>query len=205
MKKTTEWLTWQELLTQYMNGLESVNNVIDEHKERKEWLTELLHKHKTGKLSLTEDEAQDYEKELLTIEADLIIYNGNYNDNIEGIESSYRYAAEYLYLGHEPDPRHGIEKKAAYYRDVFDPEEVNKIVYNPGASAYRENKQAIKKLKDILWRLTEEEKEIYVLKRGYNYTLEEVAEVLGKKIGTVKSQFQRAIEKVEKNPNVLFK
>jgi len=122
-----------------------------------------------------------------------------------GMASDLEYALEWMQTARQPGNRRGIERRAAYQRELpLDPVIMQSIF--PGTDDVHEwdktsTEQSIgswddQRLKDALSILTDREREIYLMKRGYDITFSEIARLLGISDGAVKTMFKRADKKI---------
>lgn len=62
--------------------------------------------------------------------------------------------------------------------------------------AVLEEKETLQRLRDALGRLRPDEKEVFLLRQNADLTYEEIAELRGRPVGTIKTQMRSAIQKL---------
>jgi RNA polymerase sigma-70 factor (ECF subfamily) len=66
----------------------------------------------------------------------------------------------------------------------------------PGRSV--EDQEAVDRLRDAITQLRQEEKEVFLLRQNGDLTYEQIAEIRGAPVGTVKTQMRSALQKLRK-------
>jgi len=125
---------------------------------------------------------------------------------ISGMISDLEYAIEWMKTGRRPGNKRGIERRAAYQRErPFDPILMQRYFRSMDDNEYEWDKHqqehAItswdrERIDDALSVLTEREKEIYLMSRGYCLSLGQIARFLDIKKTTVQNYIIRAEKKI---------
>lgn len=125
---------------------------------------------------------------------------------IAGMISDLEYAIEWMTTGRRPGLRRGIERRAAYQRErPFDPILIQTYFRSMDDNDYEWDKHQPEdgipywdkmRIEDALSVLTEREKEIYLMSRGYSLPFSQIAKYLGISVNTVKSNIKRAERKI---------
>ena len=120
--------------------------------------------------------------------------------------SDLEYAIEWMKTGRRPGNKRGIERRAAYQRErPFDPILMQRYFRSMDDNEYEWDKHqqehAItswdrERIDDALSVLTEREKEIYLMSRGYCLSLGQIARFLDIKKTTVQNYIIRAEKKI---------
>ncbi|MFD2330075.1 sigma-70 family RNA polymerase sigma factor [Cohnella sp. GCM10020058] len=113
------------------------------------------------------------------------------------------YAAEWLETGRRPGNRRGIERRAAYQRErPVDPLVMQAYIGNRSAGgavqASSVSDDDRQRIDNMFAKLTEKEREAYLMVRGDGLSYEEVAEILQIKRGSVQSRVESAQGKIQK-------
>lgn len=126
---------------------------------------------------------------------------------IRGIISDLEFAIEWMETGRRPGNRRGIERRAAYQREkLFDPLLMQKY-FRSSEPTYEwddHNKESVitswdrERIEDALSVLTEREREVYLMSRGYCLTLSEIANYLCISSSSVQTMIERAEKKIKK-------
>ncbi|MBJ8205502.1 sigma-70 family RNA polymerase sigma factor [Bacillus cereus] len=116
------------------------------------------------------------------------------------------YSLEWMCTAKKPGNRRGIERRAAYEREKpCDPLLMQRYVRSTEMQAYEwdtEVKESVIsewdriQLEDALSTLTEREKEIYVMSRGYGFTQDKISNYLKLQRTTVQEYLKRADKKI---------
>jgi RNA polymerase sigma-70 factor (ECF subfamily) len=67
-----------------------------------------------------------------------------------------------------------------------------------GPASALEKKEAVESLRRAILDLREEEKEVFLLRQNSDFTYEQIAEIRGCPVGTIKTQMRAALEKLRK-------
>ena len=126
---------------------------------------------------------------------------------IRGMISDLEFTIEWLATGRRPENRRGIERRAAYQRErLFDPLLIQKYFRStePTYAWDDHNKESIitswdlERIEDALSVLTEREREVYLMSRGYCLTYSEIANYLCISSSSVQTTIERAERKIKK-------
>ncbi|MED1664536.1 sigma factor-like helix-turn-helix DNA-binding protein [Brevibacillus laterosporus] len=115
--------------------------------------------------------------------------------------SSVDFIIEWIKTGKRPGKKRGIERRAAYEREILvDPITIQSYVNNgvAGSPANITDSQR-KELEEALSILSKREKECYTLAHGRGFTQYEVANLLLISRGTVDKYIRRAQEKISRH------
>lgn len=125
--------------------------------------------------------------------------------------SDITYSLEWMKNARRPGNRRGIERLAAYQRErTCDPLLMQRYFRSMDDNLYewdnRQQEHAIGewdkiRLEDALSLLTEREKEVYLMSRGYCLTYREIARYLDITCSTVQSMIERAEKKIARQVN----
>lgn len=120
--------------------------------------------------------------------------------------SDINYALEWMRTAKQPGKTRGIERRAAYEREKpCDPLMMQRYVRSTEMPVYEwdtEVKESVIsewdriQLEDALSTLTEREKEIYVMSRGYGFTQDKISNYLKLQRTTVQEYLKRADKKI---------
>ncbi|NNU89779.1 sigma-70 family RNA polymerase sigma factor [Anoxybacillus sp. CHMUD] len=129
---------------------------------------------------------------------------------IRGIISNLEFTIEWLTTGRRPGHKRGIERRAAYQREkLFDPLLMQKF-FRSSEPVYEwddhERESVItswdqERIEDALSVLTEREREVYLMSRGYCLTYSEIANYLCISSSSVQTMIERAERKIKKRIN----
>jgi positive control factor len=129
---------------------------------------------------------------------------------IAGMISDLEFAIEWLETGRMPGNRRGIERRAAYQREKpFDPLLMQKF-FRSSEPTYEwddhEKEDVItswdrERIEDALSVLTDREREVYLMSRGYCLTYSEIANYLCISSSSVQTMIERAERKIKKRIN----
>jgi positive control factor len=138
------------------------------------------------------------------------MYGDAYNEDkkiIAGMISDLEYAIEWMETGRRPGNRRGIERRAAYQREKpFDPLLMQKF-FRSSEPVYEwddhEKEDVItswdrERIEDALSVLTDREREVYLMSRGYCLTYSEIANYLCISSSSVQTMIERAEKKIKK-------
>lgn len=119
------------------------------------------------------------------------------------MERDLQYVIRWLKTGRQPGTLRGVERLAAYQREVlFDPlwfltEPFSQPLYS---SVEKETPEPIRfRIDNALSTLSPREREVYKLSRGEGFTSKEIGEMLGIHPGAVRKMIQRAEQKIAKS------
>ncbi|WP_166695849.1 sigma-70 family RNA polymerase sigma factor [Bacillus cereus] len=120
--------------------------------------------------------------------------------------SDINYALEWMRTAKQPGKTRGIERRAAYEREKpCDPLLMQRYVRSTVIPVYEwdtEVKESVIsewdriQLEDALSTLTEREKEIYIMSRGYGFTQDKISNYLKLQRTTVQEYLKRADKKI---------
>lgn len=129
---------------------------------------------------------------------------------IRGMISDLEFAIEWMTTGRRPGNRRGIERRAAYQREKpFDPLLMQKF-FRSSEPTYEwddhERESVItewdqQRIEDALSVLTDREREVYLMSRGYCLTYSEIANYLCISSSSVQSMIERAENKIKRRIN----
>ncbi|GIO13552.1 hypothetical protein J19TS2_31070 [Cohnella xylanilytica] len=113
------------------------------------------------------------------------------------------YAAEWLETGRRPGNRRGIERRAAYQRErPVDPIALQAYIGGRSAGGAVQASSVSdadrQRIDNMIGRLTEKEREAYLMVHGGGLSYGDVAEILGIEKGSVQSRVESAQEKIRK-------
>ncbi|RFB28286.1 sigma factor-like helix-turn-helix DNA-binding protein [Brevibacillus sp. VP] len=114
--------------------------------------------------------------------------------------SSVDFIIEWIETGKRPGMKRGIERRAAYQKEILtDPITMQSYVNNglAGSPANITDSQR-KELEEALSILSEREKECYIMAHGRGYTHREISEIMKLARGTVAKYIVRAQLKISK-------
>ncbi|MRD28280.1 sigma-70 family RNA polymerase sigma factor [Bacillus thuringiensis] len=120
--------------------------------------------------------------------------------------SDINYSLEWMHTAKQPGKTRGIERRAAYEREKpCDPLLMQRYVRSTVIPVYEwdtEVKESVIsewdriQLEDALSTLTEREKEIYIMSRGYGFTQDKISNLLKLQRTTVQEYLKRADKKI---------
>jgi positive control factor len=129
---------------------------------------------------------------------------------IAGMISDLEFAIEWMTTGRRPGNRRGIERRAAYQREKsFDPLLMQKF-FRSSEPVYEwddHEKESVitswdrERVEDALSVLTDREREVYLMSRGYCLTYSEIANYLCISSSSVQTMIERAEKKIKKRIN----
>lgn len=128
-------------------------------------------------------------------------------DIISEMISDVNFAIEWMHTGRRPGNKRGIERLASYQREkLVDPLRMQAFVRNTrSASPTTLTDYQRFQIQDALSRLSEMEKQCYVLAHGECYSHSEIAELLNITKGSVSQLVSRAQKKISEDlQNSLF-
>jgi positive control factor len=145
---------------------------------------------------------QQEENALQTGEAEQLAVIKSDRHLISGMISGMEYNIEWMETGKRPDSKRGAENLSAYQREIsVDPN--NYHLSKPTETSEKKSDNEIKMLEyqieDLLWFLSKQEREVYILSYGYQFSKSKIAEMTGKTEGTISKFLQRARRKIKKN------
>lgn len=120
---------------------------------------------------------------------------------ISGMISDCEYVIEWLSTGRRPGNKRGIERRAAYQREkLVDPLRMQAYVRNATAGSPSNLSDWERfQIKDALSRLSERERDCYVLAHGECFSFGEIANLLGIEKGSVQEYIERAQHKISED------
>jgi RNA polymerase sigma-70 factor, ECF subfamily len=72
------------------------------------------------------------------------------------------------------------------------------MLANPSPLSGLENQETVQRLREALLNLRPEEKEVFLLRQNGELTYEQIAELQGRPVGTIKTQMRTALQKLRK-------
>lgn len=126
---------------------------------------------------------------------------------ISGMISDCNYIIEWLSTGRRPGNKRGIERLAAYQKEkLVDPLRMQAYVSNSKAGSPSNLSDWERfQIEDALSRLTERERDCYILAHGECFSFGEIAHLLGIEKGSVQEYIERAQKKISEDlQNSLF-
>lgn len=182
----------QDLINEYRGALE----------EAKRYKANLL-KVRDAKKPLPPAPGQRNMRDSLDEDATLRIVNS--------MIDSLEYTIEYLELGHEPEPRRAIHRRANYQLEITtgNVEELRQWFFNEHGTAYEyEESGGFEisewdkfKIDDAMSTLSEQERTTFLLKNRDCYSLSQIADKMDVSIRTVRSYLNRAEKKIDEQLN----
>ncbi|MCM3665523.1 Fis family transcriptional regulator [Mesobacillus subterraneus] len=154
---------------------------------------------------------EEYKQALKSIR--LLQQSASVEDNklLGGMASDLQYALEWMQTGRRPGNKRGIERRAAYERErPFDPLLMQRYFRSMDDNVYSwddHKKESTlsaydrELIADALSTLTEREREIYLMSRGYCFPESHIAYMLNVHIGTVRKTISRAEDKIKIQKN----
>lgn len=135
--------------------------------------------------------------------ADIATYRRTRQALLEGPECKHKawmisnldYAIEWLETGRRPGNKRGVERLAAYQRDIPIDVMDKYAAPTPKVSLITDDDYA--KVEFVLCMLSDQERECYELHIGQNYSMEDVAELLNISKSSVQTYLKRASNKVK--------
>lgn len=130
---------------------------------------------------------------------------------IKDMITDLEFAIEWMETGRRPGNKRGIERRAAYQRErAFDPLLMQKYFRSADDLDYKWDdniKEDLisewdqERIKDALSVLTDREREIYLMSRGYSLPYKDISKYLGITVSTVKTNIKRAEKKIGQRTN----
>ncbi|MNO15506.1 positive control sigma-like factor [compost metagenome] len=120
---------------------------------------------------------------------------------ISGMISDCEYVIEWLSTGRRPGNKRGIERRAVYQREkLVDPLKMQAYVKNSrsGSPSNLSDWERFQ-IQDALSRLTERERDCYVMSHGECFSFGEIANLLGIEKGSVQGYIERAQRKISED------
>lgn len=111
------------------------------------------------------------------------------------------FVIEWLSTGRQPEARRGIDRRSVYQlTQVWDPEWFKEFVAPVAAtSEYELTLSDEFSLDDAMTGLSERERQCFVLRVGFDYSPQQIAEELGITRRSVRTHLERAEQKIEQN------
>lgn len=155
---------------------------------REIWVERLIREYRDGKKALEEyraklnreDPADDVEYEIVT-----------------GMISDMQYALEWMRRGRRPGNRRGVERQSVYQRTaLLDPALFPSLDLEPSRRTLTDWEK--RQIVDILWALSERERQCFILHMSYGMSYAEIAAELKISKRSVQEYISRAKEKIYK-------
>lgn len=120
---------------------------------------------------------------------------------ISGMISECEYVIEWLSTGRRPGNKRGVERLAAYQREKpVDPLRMQAYVSNAKAGSPSNLSDWERfQIEDALSRLSERERECYVMAHGECISFQDIADMLGISKGSVEEYVERAQRKISED------
>lgn len=120
---------------------------------------------------------------------------------ISGMISDCEYVIEWLSTGRRPGNKRGVERLAAYQREkLVDPLKMQAYVSNAKAGSPSNLSDWERfQIEDALSRLTDRERDCYVLAHGECFSFSEIASMLSITKGSVEEYVERAQKKISED------
>lgn len=120
---------------------------------------------------------------------------------ISGMISDCEYVIEWLSTGRRPGNKRGVERLAAYQREkLMDPLRMQAFVSNAKAGSPSNLSDWERfQIEDALSRLSERERDCYVMAHGECFSFGEIANMLGLSKGSVEEYVERAQKKISED------
>jgi RNA polymerase sigma-70 factor (ECF subfamily) len=120
---------------------------------------------------------------------------------IEGMVSDVNLAIEWMHTGRRPGNKRGIERRAGYQKEkLMDPVLMQAFVSHSSAgSPANLTDWQMYQIEDALSRLSERERECYVLAHGGCFSFTEIADMIGTTKGSVETYVKRAQKKISED------
>lgn len=149
------------------------------------WVDQLIQEYTIGK-----EELEKY-RERLDVKEDSKDY-----EIIGSMISDMQFSLEWMKRGSKPGPSRGVERRSIYQRTVIlDTELFPSLQLNPSEKELDDHEK--RKLIDLLWMLSNRERQCYLLHAAYQLSYREIAEELNVSKRTVQVHMDRAKKKVE--------
>ncbi|GAF65232.1 putative RNA polymerase [Bacillus sp. TS-2] len=123
---------------------------------------------------------------------------------VSGMLSDLRYSIDWMSSGREPGARRGIERRAVYQRELLMEPAMLQVVSDHCRLNERENcleeeeREALEsKINEILSKLTEREKDIYLMSRVNLLSYQQIASLLSVSKSTIQKTLERAEMKIK--------
>ena len=150
------------------------------------WVYKLIKEYSIGKKEL-EEYREQLDKDNPCCQKDYEI--------IGSMISDMQYAIDWMRRGSKPDFRRGIERRSVYQRTVLlDTDIFPSLQIEPEEELTNEEK---KKLVDMLWKLSERERQCFVLNKAYGMSYGEIADEIKLSRSTVQQYVERARSKIK--------
>lgn len=128
---------------------------------------------------------------------------------LSSMESDLRYALEWMKTGRMPGNRRGIERLAAYQKEIStDPFLMQQFYQSSNLSSYDMIEEPLKesiisdrnrkRIEDALSELTEREREVYLMSRGNGLSYSKIANMFCVSRSAVQDTIKRAEKKITK-------
>lgn len=149
---------------------------------------------------------KEYNQTLCEIKKSREIVSEEQSEILSSMVLDLEFAIEWMRTGRRPGNRRGIERQAAYQRErAFDPILMQRYFRSTDEAVYEWDEHVQQytlgewekiQLEDALSGLTEREKEIYLMSRGYCLSYKEIAGYLAVSRSTVQTVIERAEKKI---------
>lgn len=155
-----------------------------------------------------QDLITEYEAALIDVKRMRETANEKDHALLGGMESDLKYALEWMKTGKKPGPVRGIERQAGEYRELsFDPLLMQRYFRSTDSSEYgwddhyqedtlgRYDKE---RLQFALGCLTDKQREIYMMVKGYCFSWQQAADQLGVSKSTIQSALEQSDRRIAK-------
>ncbi|GIO33109.1 positive control factor [Paenibacillus albilobatus] len=152
-------------------------------------------------IDLGEATVQNYKKSLNLASRLYLRADADDKKTISGMISDCEYAIEWLSTGRRPGNKRGIERRAAYQRErLVDPLKMQAYVQNSKAGSPSNLTEWQRfQIQDALSRLSDRERECYVLAHGECFSFSYIADLLGISRSSVEEYVERAQRKISED------
>lgn len=116
---------------------------------------------------------------------------------IGGMISDLQFALEWMKRGRRPGNRRGVERRSVYQRTVLLDTELFPSLLEEKPERKLEDWEK-RKIIDILWELSDRERQSYLLHMAHGWSMSEIAAELGISKRTVQQYISRARKKIQK-------
>ena len=152
-------------------------------------------------IDLGEATVQNYKKSLNLVRRLYLRADADDKKTISGMISDCEYAIEWLATGRRPGNKRGIERLAAYQREkLVDPLKMQAYVQNSKAGSPSNLTEWQRfQIKDALSRLSDRERDCYVLAHGECFSFSKIADLLGISKSSVEEYVESAQRKISED------
>lgn len=148
---------------------------------------------------------KQYRESLKIVRALQLKANFEDREHLESMTSDLQYAIEWMQTGRRPGNKRGIERRAAYQREVLtdDPLKYQKyfiasVIGQAGSITESERER----IEAVLQCLSKLEREVFLMARGQCLSRSEIARLLRVEKGTVNNILTRADKKLLKHKKI---